>query len=319
MKELTELPDVSQLAKSLYVTGVGTSWSGNIRYKDPQDSATLYYNYIDSAYLSLHNLTLLAGRNFGYLPSGNINEAGIIITQKTLAWMGLKDPRDAIDEEVYIDGEKIKIIGVVPNFHHNTLNNPVDNFAFRYFGNLPPGWGGVVNLAVQSNDLPSFMGKLEAAWKKVDPVHPLKAEFYEEKIRNSYDELSGMIKIIGFLAFLAISIASLGLLGMVVFTTETRLKEISIRKVLGASEGNLVILMSRGFLFLLAIACLIAIPGAYYLFDQVLFDNITFRAPIGFLDLFAGALIVLSIAVLAISSQTLRVARVNPATTLRNE
>ena len=129
------------------------------------------------------------------------------------------------------------------------------------------------------------MSKIEEAWKKVDPVHPLNATFYSEKIEKAYDEMSGMVQIIGFLAFLSISIAAMGLLGMVVFTTETRLREISVRKVFGATEGNLIILMSKGFIFLLSIASLIAIPSAYLLFDKMIFDKIAYRAPLGFVDL----------------------------------
>jgi putative ABC transport system permease protein len=319
MKEFGELPEVKQMSKSLYVTAVGTSWSGNIRYKDPQDSATLYYNYIDTEYLSLHNMELLAGENFKETPSEKSSDGGVIINQKALKWMNMKNPEDAIGEEIFHDGKKRVVVGVVKDFHHNTLSEPIDNFAFLYFGEAPSNNSGVLNLKIQSSDLPVFMNKLEAAWKKVDSTHPLKAEFYEDKIKNAYSELSAMINIIGFLAFLAISIASLGLLGMVVFTTETRLKEISVRKVMGASERHLIYLMSRGFVVLLAVASLIAIPCAYLLFDKVLFESIAYRAPIGFLDLFAGTLVVLGVAVLAISSQTVKVARINPATTLRNE
>lgn len=319
MQAMSQLPEVKQLSRSMYVPSTGTSWSGNLRYKDPADSALVFYNYVDSAYLRVHDIPLLAGRTFVPGPTGNVKEAGIIINQKALGWMGIKDPREAIGEEIFLDGEKLTVIGIVRNFHHSTVHNPIDNFILRYYGDLPGRWGGMVNLKVESKDLPALMANLETTWKRIDAVHPLKADFFEDKIRKAYDELAGMMKIIGFLAFLAISIASLGLLGMVVFTTETRLKEISIRKVMGASEGNLVVLMSRGFLVLLVIAALVAIPSAYYVFDQLLFSNIAFRAPTRLVDLFGGTLVVMSIAVIAIASQTLRVARVNPATTLRNE
>ena len=319
LKELAELPEVKQASKSMYVTAVGMQVSGNVRYNDPTDSSTVYYNEVDENFIPLHNMKLLAGENFKASVSGNANDAGVIINEKLLKWMNLKDPQKAIGEDIFLDGEKIKVIGVMKDFHYSTIQNPIENFVFRYYAKDPVSWSGVINLKIQSDDLPAFMTKLDYAWKKVDPIHPIEAKFYDDRIADAYDELSGMIKIIGFLAFLAISIASMGLLGMVVFTTETRLKEISIRKVLGASEGNLIILMSRGFIFLLAIASLIAIPSIYLLFDQVIFESINYRAPIGFIDLFAGTFVVLSIAVLAISSQTFRVARINPATTLRNE
>lgn len=320
MQALSQVPGVVDVSRSMYVPCTGMSWTGNIRYKDPTDSATLYYNYVDSSYLRVHQIELLAGRTFRPGPKNNVREAGIIINQKALRFMGLTDPNDAVGAEVRIDGEAVTVIGVVRDFHHNTLNNPIDNFAFRYYSpDLPARWGGVVNLKVKTNNPQLLVGDLESAWKKLDTVHPFKGLFYEEKIQKAYDHLAGMMKIIGFLAFLAISIASLGLLGMVVFTTETRLKEISIRKVMGASEGNLVVLMSRGFLILLCVAGLIAIPVTYLLFDQVVFSSITYRAPVGLLDLLGGSMVVVLVAVLAIGSQTLRVARVNPATTLRNE
>jgi len=106
---------------------------------------------------------------------------------------------------------------------------------------------------------------------------------------------------------------------MVVFTTETKLKEISIRKVLGASEGNLVVLMSRGFLMLLGVAAVIALPVTYFFFDKVVLVKFAYHDPIGWLDLFLGLAGVLVLAALMIGSQTLRVARANPATTLKNE
>jgi ABC-type antimicrobial peptide transport system permease subunit len=205
------------------------------------------------------------------------------------------------------------------DFHYSRLNSPVRCFALRYYGNMNPRWGGQVNLKVQSNDVPGLISKLEAAWKAADPVHSFDAKFYDEKIQESYRGLSEMIQTIGFMAFLAISIASLGLLGMVIFTTETRLREISIRKVLGASESSLLYLMSKGFLFLLVISGFIAIPSTLILFDKMIFENIAYRAPVGFFDLFAGVFVVLLLALAAIGSQTWRVAKTNPASVLKNE
>jgi putative ABC transport system permease protein len=128
-----------------------------------------------------------------------------------------------------------------------------------------------------------------------------------------------MVKVIGFLGFLSVCIASLGLFGMVVFTTETRLKEISIRKVLGASEWILIVLLSRGFLLLLAVASAVALPATYLFFDKVVLVNFAYHIPIGVAELFSGVSIVILIAFAMIGSQTLRVARSNPANVLKNE
>ncbi len=128
-----------------------------------------------------------------------------------------------------------------------------------------------------------------------------------------------MLKVIGFLAFLAVCISSMGLFGMVVFTTETRLKEISIRKVLGASEGKLIFLLSRGFILLLSIAAGIALPITYLFFDKVVLANFVYHDPIGWPEMLIGFLSVMGIAFLMVGSQTFKVARSNPAEVLKRE
>jgi ABC-type antimicrobial peptide transport system permease subunit len=163
------------------------------------------------------------------------------------------------------------------------------------------------------------MAKIESIWKSIDKVHPLEANFYDKQIERAYGEFSVMIKIIGFLSFLAISIASMGLFGMVVFTTETRMKEIGIRKVMGASSRNLVFLLSRSFMLLLTISALIALPATYFFFDAVVLTNFPYHNPIGVPELFVGLLGVLMIAFIMIGSQTLKAARSNPAEVLKSE
>jgi putative ABC transport system permease protein len=163
------------------------------------------------------------------------------------------------------------------------------------------------------------MAKIESAWEKIDPVHPFQAEFYDEAIEDAYSEISTMIKIIGFLSILAISIASMGLFGMVVFTTETRLKEIGIRKVMGASSGNLIYLLSRGFFVLLSISALIALPVTYFFFENIVLTNFPYHTPVQIPELFVGLLAVSLIACIMIGSQTMKAAKSNPAEVLKSE
>lgn len=111
----------------------------------------------------------------------------------------------------------------------------------------------------------------------------------------------------------------MGLFGMVVFTTETRLKEISIRKVMGASEASLIYLLSKGFLLLLFLASAISLPITYFFFDKVVFINVAYHEPIDLFFLLVGVFIVLGLAFLTIGSQTLHAARSNPARVLKTE
>lgn len=153
----------------------------------------------------------------------------------------------------------------------------------------------------------------------MDSTHPFNAKFYDDELEAAFTGLSASMKLSGFVALLAICIASMGLLGMVVFTTETRLKEISIRKILGASERRLIYLLGKSFIVLLAIAAAISLPVTYFFFDQVMFPQIANPAPLNFTVGIIGVTLVFTLAILLISSQTIKVARSNPAEVLKNE
>jgi putative ABC transport system permease protein len=311
-KEFSEIAEVKQIAKSNYITSVGVSGTPySMRYQST-DSVDLKFNFIDEHYLTMHDHQLIAGKNFS---SSTIAQHDIIINEKIVKWMKINDPQQAIGEDLIFGGSKYKIVGVIKDFNYDRINHPIQFFAFVN----DPAQLEMMSLKIQSSDMVATMEKIRAAWKKIDPIHPLRAEFYNESIGVAYNKLSWMAKMIGSIALLAIFIASLGLLGMVIFTTETRLKEISIRKVLGASEGGLILLISKGFIQLILVSAFIAIPAAYYLFDQIIFATHAYRAPIGIIELFGGLVLVIGVAMIMISSQTLKVARLNPAHVLKTE
>ncbi len=204
---------------------------------------------------------------------------------------------------------------MVRDFHYDKLDQGIKSFGFRNGSNS----FYYLNLKLNSSDLPATMAKIENAWNEVDPVHELQAQFYDENIESAYSQYVVMGTIVGFLAVLTVSIAALGLLGMAVYTAETRMKEISIRKVLGATEGSLVSLLTRGFMWLLVISAALAIPLTYLLFEQQILNGIENRATIGVLELFTGVIIIFGIGILTIGSQVRRAAKANPAQTLRSE
>jgi ABC-type antimicrobial peptide transport system permease subunit len=196
------------------------------------------------------------------------------------------------------------------------VEHEIEPTLFLYSNDEPEGY---LNVKIASPDVPAVMAGIREAWERIDKVHPLEARFYNDQIEQSYNQFSVMLKVIGSLAFLAVCIASMGLFGMVVFTTETRLREISIRKVLGAGEGTLIYLLSKGFLFLLSIAASVALPATYFFFDQVVLSNFAYHQPIGAAELLGSAGAVMVIALLMIGSQALKAARTNPARVLKQE
>jgi putative ABC transport system permease protein len=317
-KELSELPEVKGISQSMMVTSVGNYWGTNMKYyANPNDSAGVYYNTVDENYLPLHEHKLLAGRNFS--AKADSLETEVIVNQQVLKRFNIagQNPAKAIDEIVKVDGKDLRIIGVMKDFHYGRANgrNSQTEVVLRYSSKNAE----VLNIRIQSTDLLATHAKIEAIWKKLDNVHPLEAKFYNDQIEEAFAGLKASVKMAGFLSFLAICIASLGLLGMVVFTTETRLKEISIRKVLGASEGRLLFLLGKGFLLLLAIATLISIPLTILFFEMIAFPELANHAPLSIPEMFLGVLSVLAIALIMIGSQTLKVARTNPAEVLKAE
>jgi len=325
INKLKVLPEVSGVSQSRLLTSVGNVWGGFVKYKDFRDSALVFTNIVDESYIPLHEYKLIAGQNFLTRPMTKDATSEVIVNEKTLKQFNIAngDPKKAKGEEILLNNKRLTIVGVMKDFNYGKLDSNIEPVVFTY---LTPdafltsdGRDGLVNVRVNTSDAIRTMAKIREVWKSVDPVHPFEAQFYDDAIEDAYKELSAMIKVIGFLSFIAISIASLGLLGMVVFTTETRLKEISIRKVLGATSGNLVFLLSRGFVILLAISALIALPTTYLFFEKMVLINFPFHEPVGIVELIGGLLVVLAIAFIMIGSQTVRAAQSNPAEVLKGE
>jgi ABC-type antimicrobial peptide transport system permease subunit len=323
LKELSEMPEVTGLSRSIIVTSVGNAWGGYMKYKDSRDSALVMTNNVDENYLLLHELKLIAGGNFIARPTTASAATEVIVNQQVLKRFNIagNDPGKAIGEEITFsnykrNGHKMTIVGVMKDFHYGKVDNLIEPVAFMFWTSEDRA---TINARIQSTDLPATMARIESAWKKIDRVHPFKAEFFDESIEEAYSEFSTMIKIIGFLSVLAISIASMGLFGMVVFTTETRLKEIGIRKVMGASSGSLIYLLSRNFILLLSISALIALPVTYVFFERVVLTKFPYHTPVQIAELFAGLLAVSLIAFIMIGSQTMKAAMSDPGKVLQSE
>lgn len=315
IKELSEIPEVQGVSKSVLITSLGNKYAELIKYKN--DSSRVMVNLIDEIYLPLHKHQFIAGKNFS-TRTETATETEVIVNEELVKQfnLGERSPEKAIGEVININNKILTVVGVVKDFHYGTLQDKIEPMLFR---NAAGNSYGYVNAKVITSNWPGTYVAIENAWKKVDKVHPLQATFYSEQIEEAYSQYSVMIKVIGFISFIAIGISSLGLFGMVVFTTETKLREISIRKVLGASEAGLVFLLSKSFLLLLAIAVMIAIPLTYLFFDGVVLAKFAYHQPIGATELLLSVGIVGGLAILLIGSQTFQAARRQPAEALKNE
>jgi len=315
LNELTEVQDVSQ---SMLISGIG-HYSGvlMINPNDPLDSAYVYYNSVDENYLAMHSHRFVAGNNFNPKFVDSL-ETEVIVNEEVLKRFNIagQQASNAVGQVVKVDGKDLAIVGVVENFEYGKANNQTGKEVILRYSNHNANY---LNVKIQSEDLPATYAKLESIWKKLDPVHPFEAQFYSQQIQDGFKGLEASVKVGGFLSILVICIASIGLLGMVVFTTELRIKEVSVRKVLGSSELSLLALLSRGFLVLLMISALIAIPTTYLFFAKILLPQIPNSLPLQLQEMVLGSFAVLLLALLMIGSQTLKVARTNPAEVLNRE
>ena len=308
------IPEISEIARTSHVLSVGSTWGTQMFSEDKLDSGSVYYARVDHKYIPLMQHEFLAGTNFPAKERVE-KEESIILNETAIKRFSFGTPEEAVGKIVDFDNHDLMIIGVVKDFNNQTIQSKISPFAFRH----NPQEAYVLSLKLATNDVIATRDKIKSAWDEFDKVHEFNGSFYQDTIERAYVEFSILSTVIGFLAFLTICIASLGLLGMGVYTAETRLKEISIRKVLGASEQSLVKLLSKSFMLLLLLSAAIALPIAYFLFDSVILAEQAYRAPIGLLELLLGVIIIFVIGFVTIGSQTWKAAKANPANTLRAE
>jgi putative ABC transport system permease protein len=168
------------------------------------------------------------------------------------------------------------------------------------------------------NDPLNFISYAEQVWKKHDEIHEIDYILFDDQIREAYTGFDDIVKVTGFASFLAVFIAALGLLGMVIYTVETRAKEVGIRKVLGAKESDIAFILSRGFIKLLVIAVVIATPAAY-LVNNMWLQSIPYHVNVSVTSIMFGIAIMAALGFLAIASQTYQAARANPIKALKDE
>jgi putative ABC transport system permease protein len=310
--EFGKISSVQKISMSSHVVGTGDLGRAWVMNPDKTDSSETFNIAIDANYLSNLGLRLIAGRNFD---NTEVNRTKIIVNESFLKRFQIQNPIDAIDKPFLVGGKEKYIGGVVQDFHYANLHWPIAEFYFSY----EPENFQVANLRVHSADMFGDLSTMEELWKKTGNTTKFKADFFNDEIKDTYSFYMTMVKLVGSLGVLAITISCLGLLGMVVFTVENRIKEIGVRKVMGSSVSQIILLLSKDYLKLLGIAALIAIPITYWIMNIYYQESQHYRASIGVMEVVISLLIMLIMGGLTIFSQTVRAARANPVDILRNE
>ncbi|MFQ5568697.1 MAG: ABC transporter permease [Rhodothermales bacterium] len=315
-----QLPGVRAVTASSGMPGLnGGIYDWYVRPENSPDSLTLMVLTVDHDYAETYGLDIVAGRDFSEDFSTDATEA-FLLNESAARRLGWLDP---VGKKLTLDvwfRRYIKktgaVVGVVKDFQYNSLHKAIDPIIFHIF---PNSWYyDYVSVRLRPDDMPATLAAMEQAWAQFNPDRPFEYRFLDEQFNALYRAEARLSGLFGVFAGLAVIVACLGLFGLAAFTAEQRTKEIGVRKVLGATVGGIVVLLSRDLLKLIAVAFVVSAPLTYVAMGRWL-NDFAYRVEMGAgTFLLAGAL-ALVIAWLTVSYHAIRAALTDPVESLRYE
>jgi putative ABC transport system permease protein len=306
------MPGVQSVSRVLRVPTNFSSTTGNIVWdgKDPNLNVEFTYDIVGYDFAKTMKLKMVQGHDF----SKDIatDTTGYIINEAGLKRIGYKDP---IGKPLTMWGKKGKIVGIVQDFHFNSLHDKIEPLIIKAGEDNDKG---SVLVRIQRGQTKPVLVAVENICKQVNPEFTFSYAFADQEYQRLYQSEQVVGKLANAFAFLAIFITCLGLLGLAMFTAEQRTREIGIRKVLGASVGSVFAMLSREFLILVFIALFIASPLAWYLTNQWLM-NFAYRTPVQWWVFGLAGVIAIMVTFVTISFQSAKAALMNPVKSLRSE
>jgi len=265
--------------------------------------------YVDPDYLKTFGLELVAGRNFS---SDTAHE--ILINERLLQDINVKNPQDALNKQMDIYDVVGPIVGVVKDFHSTGFKDKYSRVIFAPYKR----WYGHAGIKLTAVRAPATLKAVESLWNKTFPDYVFEYQFLDASIEVFYKQENQLAQLYKIFAGIAIFLGCLGLYGLASYMSIQRIKEVGIRKVLGASIASIVYLFTKEFIILISIAFLIAAPIAWYFMHNWLQDY-AFQINISWWIFIAGGLISILVALATVSYRAIRAAVVNPVNSLRSE
>ncbi|HEY0740765.1 MAG TPA: ABC transporter permease [Chryseosolibacter sp.] len=287
-----------------------------------RDKAVLHrVVHVDEDYFKVLDIKMLAGRDFNAetdTMSYVLNDNKIIVNQACLKEFGI-DLQNAIGSQVFSDYgslRRFEIMGVVEDFHQFSLHQPIAPMIFY----VPPGRTTYTYLtaSVNGENYTQTLAQMKEAWDKVVRNTPFESQFLSDSVKKQYEEDSKISLMLTWSTGLAILICCLGLYGLSVYVAERRVKEIGIRKVLGATVPNIVSMLSKDFIKLVIVAFIIAVPLGYYAMSTWL-ENFAYKIELGVTVFLLSGIVAFLIAYFTVGFESLKAAVNNPVKALRNE
>lgn len=270
----------------------------------------------DEDFIPSMGMEILSGRDFNENDIQNYyrdTTYAFMVNESALSNLFL-DKNEAVGKRVELNGRTGEIVGVVKDFHFASLHMPIGPLAIF----SSPDEYNFAFVKLNPGPLSETLAELEAISNSVAPHRPFSYEFMDQQFNALYNSEQRMAKLFGIFSTLAIVIACLGLLGLVSFSATQKTKEIGIRKVMGATAANIILLITNEYTRLILLSILIAVPVSIYAINQML-SNFAYKTTIGPISIALSVLACVLIAFLTASYQALRAATINPTETLRNE
>lgn len=313
--ELAQIADVNAITR-FDRAPASSGWSSTtIKYKTEKEELafTSHIKSGDTSYLRVFKIPLLAGRNVQ--PKADVYE--FLVNETFCKKMGL-DPGSAVGQLVKRGDKEYTIVGVIRDFHFQSLHHAIEPMFYRYEANVSGMALQVATVNGKISNLAGVLEKVNEALKKVYPNDKVELLFFDEGIRQFYESEQRVAKLTDTATGLAVFVSCLGLLGLASFTASQRTKEIGIRKVHGATVNQIVMLLSKEFLFLVALAFIAATPLAWYAADRWLQD-FAYRVDIPVWVFAAAGILSLIVAFFTVAFQSVKAAVTAPVDSLRYE
>ena len=311
-QELLRQHNVRNVSSSSSVMGNEIYWTSDVRKLEANSkSVTLYHIGIDYDFIPSYGIEMKAGRNFS--KEFTTDKKSVLLNEEATRLLGFENPESALNQKL-TRGDTLTVVGVVADFHHEGLQKKLQPMILL----LRPDVRGYYSIKMGKDNVHQTVASIEKVWSKYFPADPFDYFFLDDSFNRQYksDELFGSI--FSIFALLAILIACFGLSGLSAYNVLQRRKEIGIRKVMGASIRQLLMLLSKDFLRLVIIAFLIAIPITWVIMGRWL-DYFAYRIDISWWVFAIAGLITVAIAFATISFQAIKAAITNPVTSLRTE
>lgn len=269
--------------------------------------------HVSHSFFKTFEMKIVAGRDFDYNMASDSTEA-FILNQSAVRAIGWENEEEAIDKQFLYGNRRGYVVGVVKDFHFESLHQPISPMVFL----IPQDRFNEVAIKIRSESKEETLEFLKAEWQAMKPDFPFNYYFVADRFNQQYEAEEKVGTVFGFFAGLAILISVLGLFGLSAYATERRVKEIGIRKVMGASIWGIVSLLGRDFLKLVLIGFILAIPLAYFGMNSWL-ANFAYKISISWSVFFFAGLVATIIAAVTVSSQSIRAAMINPVDAFKVE